>query len=161
MAITQQTQTDDEQTEIKQQFAAEFGDIEPPQADQFDFEGCVVGEENITMWSPDNQTDPNGIELTEYTPADSFGMQYAPVDGDLQRVYVINNGTKSHVINADNVDALAEIVDQTPADLINATARTNTDYANYVVLFDLPAGMGNAMFAPICVTDDELVDNDN
>ena len=96
MAITQEAQTEAEAESgsIKQQFADTFGDIEPPHGDRFDFEECVVGEENITMWMPDQKTDPNGIELAEFEAVESVGMYYAPIganqsDDELQCVYAV------------------------------------------------------------------------
>jgi len=156
---TAQQQTEADEPTIKQQFAAAFGDIEPSHADRYDFSGCVVGEENITMWMPNRKTDPNGIELSEFEAVESVGMYYAPVsetetNDEVQRVYAARKDGKTHVVNADNVDTVAEMVDQSAFELIEAAGRMNADFANYPLVVELPEG--KAMFAPIAAHDDEL-----
>jgi len=159
MSVNTKPQTDADESQIKQQFAAHFGDIEPDHADKYDFSGCVVGSENITMWMPDRKTDPNGFDLAEFESVESVGMYYAPVSDkpdnhEIQRVYAVRKGDRTHVINADNVDAVAEMVGQSAVGLLKTGGMMHTDYANYAVVADLPTG--KAMFAPIAVGDDDL-----
>jgi len=151
---TNQTATEAAESGIKQQFTDTFGKSYPL-ANNYDFSGCVVGREEVIMWSPDKEADPEGHEFDDYTPVDDVSEKYGPIEGEPQRVYVLHNDDRGHVVNADKVDQLAEIVDESPESLMQS-AHTLTDYPAHTPMFELSDG--KALIAPILLVKHKLED---
>lgn len=105
---------------------------------------CVIGNNKIVAWVPENEAAPFRIERSEYTSVTEWeetttSMANFDDDNVETQIYVISGKENFHVIDAETVDEIASTLGVTPESLLeNVEMKDGMQY--YPVLFDVDGG---------------------
>ena len=152
------------QTTLKERFIDHFDGHKgyPSDMDSDDVstppEDSAVSDDDTVMYCRPGVEQWGIMEFAEYSPNDGWSMGYAEMDDDMTAVYVFETGSswaiaEELVIQADKLEAVADLLDRTPADVADDVQVHKT----YPAKLDTDDG-GCIIIAPVANPDVELDD---
>lgn len=120
-----------------------------------DTTGCVVGDDDVVLWSPDDHDSPLAVHEDEYGPAGDpeWDIGYTDFeDGRTVALFTLSDGESRARVDAEKVDAVARELDMDPSDLL-AKARLH-ERKDYPVQFEVETG--ELILSPIMKSESEI-----
>lgn len=126
-------------------------------AHEGDAEKVRVSADDVVLFLPNDVPKFGWAHRDEYQDVDGWTMGYTEIDGDTTSVYVFNLNGKEHAVQADYVEQIAELANETPAAMANR-AMMNDEYYHFPVRFDLT---GDTRFGTTSSNDKDVDADDN
>jgi hypothetical protein len=116
--------------------------------DSHDAEDCIQSADQTMMWVPDDCPWVGTMTISDYQKSDGWVETYTT---EATAVYVFDDGENGLqvMVNADKLDAVANFLGETPAEIANRVAV----YRQYPIL--IPTDHGRILIAPMVGMDTE------